>query len=75
DQDEWDWSDLSLGCCDIAPNKPLLYFRLGIYKGLKGRENRGPYTTCHLGTTARYIIAARLGWAFLRTRHPARKGP
>lgn len=57
DQDEWDWSDLSLGCktpaadrcpmprfvnsyarewmnCDIAPNKPLLYSRLEIYKGL-----------------------------------------
>ena len=57
DQDEWDWSDLSLGCqtpaankclmprfvnsytrewmnCDIALNKPLLYSRLEIYKGL-----------------------------------------
>ncbi|KAF9660711.1 hypothetical protein SADUNF_SadunfMtG0000400 (mitochondrion) [Salix dunnii] len=56
DQDEWDGSDLSLGCddsrrrqmshatfreqlcprinCDIAPNKPLLYSRLEIYKGL-----------------------------------------
>ncbi|KAG6621694.1 hypothetical protein I3842_Q011000 [Carya illinoinensis] len=30
DQDEWDWSDLSLG----SPNKPLLYSRLEIYKGL-----------------------------------------
>jgi|UniRef100_A0A2K1XJN3 hypothetical protein len=56
DQDEWDESDLSLGCddsrcrqmshatfreqlcprinCDIALNKPLLYSRLKIYKGL-----------------------------------------
>lgn len=62
DQDEWDWSDLSLGCktpaadrcpmtpfvnsyarewmnCDIARNKPQLYSRLEIHKGLTLRED------------------------------------
>nr|GLL21508.1 hypothetical protein MANES_18G017500 [Ipomoea trifida]GMD87913.1 hypothetical protein MANES_18G017500 [Ipomoea batatas] len=38
DQDEWDWSDLSLGCqtpaADRSPNKPQLYSRLEIHKGL-----------------------------------------
>uniref|UniRef100_A0A2C9TZU6 Uncharacterized protein n=1 Tax=Manihot esculenta TaxID=3983 RepID=A0A2C9TZU6_MANES len=38
DQDEWDWSDLSLRwltpAADRSPNKPLLYSRLEIYKGL-----------------------------------------
>jgi hypothetical protein len=28
--------------CDIAPNKPLLYSRLEINKGLVGKEKRGP---------------------------------
>lgn len=47
--------------CDIAPNKPQIYSRLEIYKGLsfKGEKIGGPTSYCCLGTTARYIIAAR----------------